>query len=92
MLGQVERKRMVKSVQLPYMARAQLRQSFSVGLIVAWSNRDKACGQHDSEAVRRVKHFALLELTRFYTPVNPTLDWHQFVSIKGDEFDCQLPK
>lgn len=31
-----------------------------------------------------------LELTRFDTPVKLTLYWHQFLSIKGVEFDGQL--
>ncbi|HFL7772102.1 TPA: hypothetical protein ACG47G_006687, partial [Pseudomonas aeruginosa] len=34
--------------------------------------------------------FSVMVLTRSHTPVKPALDWRQFVSIKGLEFDGQL--
>jgi len=36
-----------------------------------------------------VKHFFLYDLNRSGAPVKPSLDWRQFVSINGVEFDCQ---
>lgn len=38
-----------------------------------------------------VSNMALLELARSDTPVKPALDWREFVSINGLEFDGQLP-